>query len=289
MKQKIVYIIALTICCSCDLDLSGFIAPPSDTVRQRFEQSQAWNDAHDAIRLSVPIDNYTFYVGTDIHTQTTTDNLTAMLTAMRNDNNAYFALLLGDLVHGKGHFATFANALQYDAATQARNDTVFTAVGNHDLYFDQWNDYRTHFGTATYAFVVQTPHHTDLFVCIDTGSGTLGNEQQQWLQQTLSENDGKHRHTVIYTHTNLFKDDNTGFPTSNMALEETFALTALLQQHHVTLYLQGHNHCRHDILYHDVRYLTIETMQDKAERPYYMTATMSDSDIDCQFVSLREQ
>ena len=88
MKQKIVYIIALTICCSCDLDLSGFIAPPSDTVRQRFEQSQAWNDAHDAIRLSVPIDNYTFYVGTDIHTQTTTDNLTAMLTAMRNDNNA---------------------------------------------------------------------------------------------------------------------------------------------------------------------------------------------------------
>ncbi|MGN0186222.1 MAG: metallophosphoesterase family protein [Paludibacteraceae bacterium] len=287
MKQKIVYIIALTVCCSCDIDWSGLVAPPSDTVNQRFEQSQTWNDTHAAVRLSVPIDNYTFYVGTDIHTETTTDNLTNMITAMRNDENAYFALLLGDLVHGQGHFATMANALPYNADTQARNDTVFTTVGNHDLYFDQWNDYRNYFGTATYAFEVQTPNYTDLFVSIDTGSGTLGNKQTAWFEQLLAAHDGHHRHTIVFTHTNIFKDDNTGFPTSNMALEETFALTALLQQYHVTLYLQGHNHYRHDFLYRDVRYITVETMQDKADAPYYLTATMGDKQIDYQFVSLR--
>ncbi len=288
MKKFALYTLCVAVLSSCDIDWTGFVAPPSDTANQRFEQSLAWNETHGYTQLSVPTDDYKFYVGTDIHTEATADNLTAMITAMRNDNKAHFALLLGDLVHGKGNYPTFIKALEFNAATQAQNDTVFATLGNHDLYFDQWKEYEKYWHTATYYFVVNTPNFSDLFISLDTGSGTLGDKQLAWLKNILQTQGKNRRHIVVYTHTNLFKTDNTGFPTSNMAIEETFEITSILQQYSVDLHLSGHNHFRHDTRYRDVRYITIDALKDENPNPFYMTASVSD-EISCEFISPKAQ
>ncbi len=285
MKRIIISIFSAALLAGCSADYLGMIAPPSDTVKQRFEQSMEWNGLHGYKELTVSENEYRFHIGTDIHTDGSVVNITKMVTDMRNDEKSHFALLLGDLTHGKGNFPVLMEALEFNPDTQAQNDTVFATVGNHDLYFGQWEDYRKYWGTATYRFTVKTPDHTDLFICLDTGSGTLGKRQLDWLKETLESEAAGKRHIIVFTHTELFRTDNSAFPSSSMPMEETFDLTSLMQEYGVKLYLQGHNHYRHDIRYRDVRYIVLETMKDEAEDPYFMVADVSDG-IRCTFVPI---
>lgn len=285
MVKKITYSLFALVLTACDMDLVGFIAPTSTITEQRFEQSMAWNMEHGYKSLNVPIDNYKFYVGTDIHTATTVNNITTFVTALRNDSNAYFGILTGDLVHQKGGFHVLMPTLNFNPATQARNDTIFATVGNHDLYFNQWEDYRTYWGTATYWFEVKTPNYQDLFISLDTGNGTLGSKQFKWLRSILETKRANYRHCIVYTHTHLFKEDDSQFPTSNMPLEETFELTELMRKHNVNLFLQGHDHTREVVRYKDVLYIVVGPMLDGAKEPYYMIATC-DETINYKFIAL---
>ena len=270
---------------ACNLDWSGLIAPTSDIVEKRFVQSLEWNETHGYKSLNVPLDNYSFYVGTDLHIDTTVRNITKMVTALRNDSNAYFGLLTGDLVHQPKAFHTLMPALAYNPLTQARNDTLFATAGNHDLYFNQWVDYKFYWGTSTYWFEVKTPNYQDLFISLDTGNGTLGSKQLKWLRTILSTKRTNYRHCIVYTHTHLFKPEETQFPTGSMNLEETFEITHLMNQHNVNLYLQGHDHDREILLYKNVLYIIVDAMRDKDKSPFYMIVTCNET-IDYKFVAL---
>lgn len=285
MVKKITYGLILFVFTACDMDLIGFVAPTSDTTEQRFEQSLAWNTEHGYASLNVPIDNYKFYVGTDIHTETTVRNITSMVTTLRNDSNAYFGILTGDLVNQKDAFQNLMPALTFNPITQARNDTIFATLGNHDLYFNQWVDYKHYWGTSSYWFEVETPHYQDLFISLDTGNGTLGIKQLKWLRNILESKRTNYRHCIVYTHTNLFKEEESQFPTSNMALEETFELTDLMSKHQVSLFLQGHDHNREVLLYKNVLYIIVDAMLDSSTKPFYMIATCSET-IDYKFIAL---
>ena len=270
---------------ACDMDFIGFIAPTSDTTEQRFEQSLAWNAEHGYASLNVPIDNYKFYVGTDIHTAISVKNITTLVTALRNDSNAYFGILTGDLVNQKGGFHNLMPALTFNPLTQERNDTLFATLGNHDLYFNQWEDYKSYWGTASYWFEVKTPKYQDLFISLDTGNGTLGGKQLKWLCTILESKRTNYRHCIVYTHTNLFKEEESQIPTSNMTLEETFEITELMSKHHVNLFLQGHDHNREVLRYKDVLYVIVDAMLDDSKAPFYMIATCGET-IDYKFIAL---
>lgn len=274
---KILTIILIsTLLASCNVDWLGFVSPTSDTTNQRVAQSLAWNDQHDSTVIRVPADSYRFYVGSDVHTEKTTQNLTQWICALRNDSAAYFGIIDGDCVNEKDAFHVFAPALRFDSLTQQRNDTIFTTVGNHDLYFEQWNDYRDYFHTATYWFAVRTPSQQDLFIILDTGNGTLGTKQYDWLAALLAAKRNQYRHCIVATHTNLFKNDNSTFPTSEMSLEETYKITDLMQQYRVDLYLQGHDHNQEVLHYRDVTYIIVPTMRDDSDNPRYFVGTCSD-------------
>lgn len=285
MVKKITYCLIALVLTACDMDFIGFIAPTSDTTEQRFEQSLTWNAEHGYTSLNVPIDNYKFYVGTDIHTAISVKNITTLVTALRNDSNAYFGILTGDLVNQKGGFHNLMPALTFNPLTQERNDTLFATLGNHDLYFNQWEDYKSYWGTASYWFEVKTPNYQDLFISLDTGNGTLGGKQLKWLRTILESKRTNYRHCIVYTHTNLFKEEESHFPTSNMTLEETFEITELMSTHHVNLFLQGHDHNREVLRYKDVLYIIVDAMLDDSKAPFYMIATCGET-IDYKFIAL---
>lgn len=285
MVKKLFYFILLIASTSCNIDWLGFVSPTSDTVEQRFSQSIAWNNTHPLPQILTPTDNYSFYVGTDIHTEKTVTNLTRFITDMRNDSAAYFGFLIGDLVNEPDAFHTFARALEFDTLTQLKNDTIFTTVGNHDLYFEQWNDYKTYFGTATYWFEVKTPNFQDLFISLDTGNGTLGISQLKWLREILASKRSNYRHCIVFSHTNLFKQDNSQFPTSNMPIEETLEITDLMQKNKVNLFLQGHDHNREITHYKGVLYIIVDALRDDSDNAFYMIATCSDN-VDYKFIAI---
>ena len=176
-------------------------------------------------------------------------------------------------------------ALTFNPLTQERNDTLFATLGNHDLYFNQWEDYKSYWGTASYWFEVKTPKYQDLFISLDTGNGTLGGKQLKWLRTILESKRTNYRHCIVYTHTNLFKEEESQFPTSNMTLEETFEITELMSKHHVNLFLQGHDHNREVLRYKDVLYVIVDAMLDDSKAPFYMIATCGET-IDYKFIAL---
>ncbi len=284
MKRIGICILSVMVFCGCDMDLIGFFVPPSDSVEQRFAQSMAWNDAHGYPVIDLEADEYKFYCATDIHVYGSNRNIRTFVSRLRNDAAAVFGVLLGDMIHGKGQYPLFMEALGFDPDIHAENDTVFSTVGNHDLYFGQWEEYRKYFGTSCLYFMVRTPDCYDLFLILDSGSGTLGYSQLEWMKTVLSVHGEDARHIVVCTHTDLLVMDGTSFPSGSMNMEETLEITALMQRYGVDLYLQGHNHFRHDISYRDVRYVTVESIQDEAEAPGYLVAAVGDS-MELEFVT----
>ena len=146
----------------------------------------------------------------------------AKYTKITNSNlDILFSTILGDITDQIGGLQ-----IAYDSINNNKGDaTMRILAGNHDTYFDQWSEYYELFGSSTYFFVVKTPTTSDLFIALETASGTLGKLQKKWLEDTLKEKRSQHRYCFILTHTNFFDTDLSQFPSGNFPLEETAFLT----------------------------------------------------------------
>ena len=125
----------LALAAACETaDFSGFFVSPSDNVDKRFEQSQKITGNLPVANLEAS-DEYMFYICTDVHVDGTTDNFDTFVSALRNDEDSEFALVLGDVSQRKGMMKTFASAITFDPAVHAYDRPIFVIPGNHDMYF----------------------------------------------------------------------------------------------------------------------------------------------------------
>lgn len=278
LTKQITYVIATVavgiLATGCDrYDLSGFFASPSIGVDKRFAQSLEYNATHPTDTLIVSkSDSYSILLGSDFHIEQESENLPEFI-ATANKNNAVAAIITGDITDQKGGIDIAADILKREPA----GIPLRTVVGNHDLYFGQWENYKTHFGTSTYHFVVQTPDTADLFVCLDSGNGTLGKKQTDWLAELLKNNRHLYRHCIVATHTNFFDTDMTQIPSGLFPLEETAVLTNLFAQYNVTLVANGHDHHFEEYLYNGTRYLTIGSAADRNDDANCVLLSVADN------------
>lgn len=258
--------------------MPGMFNGSSVRADKRFKESMTYNERVGYTHLTVP-ENYRVYICTDTHVDSTTYNLKQFVRQFKSDPLCPFALHLGDLVNEKNNHEKFFTAIA-DVAKEfpMHKDTMFYAVGNHDLYFNQWESYKRFIPTSTYWFDTRTADGKllDLFICLDSSEGTIGIEPMNWLRRTLEQKSQEnYRHIIVFTHTHMFKKDDSQGHTSNFPLEETYDLTALFSKYHVDMYWSGHDHCREFTDYGGVTYIVLDTMQDPAEKPFYMIANMS--------------
>lgn len=286
MVRIVIYaLIALALTACGTTDLSGFFVSPSDGVDERFAQSM--DHVGDRPLSSVDLaDEYTFYVCTDVHTDGTTVNMDRFVSDLRNDPVSGFGVVLGDVIDRRGMMDTFASALTFDASSHAYDRPVFVIPGNHDMFFSQWDDFKAHFGASVYFFEAVCGNRKDIFIALDSASGTLGSRQMVWLRTLLKEKRGNYRHCFVLTHTNIFKTDNSQTPSGNMPVEETLALTELFDRYDVTAVFQGHDHFREDVWYRGVRYTLVGALEDAAEHPEYLKVTASDNGLGYEWVLL---
>lgn len=266
----------MSACTKGNLDMLGLFYTLSEGSDERFAQSMEYNATHafDTIRLED--EQYHFYVMTDIHVDFTANNVDTFVSHYKADPDAApFCLCLGDFINAVDHYeycmahvgAIWNNAVHHQAG---RHDTCYAALGNHDMYYDQWKLYRGFYPTTSYAFVVQTPKHRDLYICFDSANGTVGAAQMKWLENILRETQGEdYRHRILFTHTHLFKKDESQGHTSNFALEETYELAAMFQKYDVELVLQGHSHHRDLSIFKGVKYLRLDAMEDHYYNAFY--------------------
>lgn len=257
-------------------DLVGSIVASSPNVEQRFEQSMDYNRQHncEVRHIAAANEDYRVYLISDTHTDTTSCNLSAFVSNYKHDDRCPFALHMGDLINGENHYAYF-DSVTHIIPHGCSDKPLYTTVGNHDLYFGQWDQYRHYYGTSTYIIEVHTPNATDVFICLDSGSETLGSAQTRWLQQTLEHYDREdYRHRIVFTHTHLLLHDYYNQINSTFPIEETYELLHLMQQYHVELVLMGHNHYREVSSYGGTTYLVMDSGQDKMSNPCYATIDM---------------
>ena len=270
MVKKLFIIIASVAMCNCDrADFKGLIMPPSDGVDKRFEQSMAMNEGLKADVIGAQED-YTFYVAADPHINDTYRNLGIFNDIFRNDSGALFGVILGDCVDLKDNFWRYLQAISYDAEKHACNHTIFNVLGNHDVYFNGWADFKECIGTSVYWFEVLFEKGKDLFITLDTATGTLGRRQTEWFKAFLAEKREEFRHCVIFTHTNIFYTDNSQTGSGNMPFEESLSLIEFLGEQKVSVVLQGHDHYKEDLSYDNVRYAVLGTIRDEAKAPEYL-------------------
>lgn len=251
--------------CSCShLDIKGLIIPTGDGVDSRFGQSSKMNENFKAAVINTS-ENYVFYVATDPHVDQTHENH-----AFRNDTDASFGVILGDCIDIPDNLTKYLEALSYDRTRHICEHPVFHVLGNHDAYFNGWEDYKELIGPSVYWFETVFPGGKDLYIVLDTATGTLGTKQTRWLKGFLEKNRAGYRHCVILTHTNFFYTDNSQTSSGNMPIEESFALIDFFGQHDVTLVLQGHDHYREELTYKDVNYTVVGAIADRVDNPEYL-------------------
>lgn len=260
----------------CDRnDIPGIFNGTSPHANERFTASMEWNAAHGYATLRVD-DEYKIYVATDSHIEEGKDaNLKRFVLAYKADKDCPFAIHLGDMINIRNVHSLFEQDLAIEPEGYVKgSDTIFTVAGNHDLFFNQWGEFLKYRHTST--FYVETLSKTsgkrlDFYIFIDSGSGTLGTEQTEWLRQMLEERSQMgYRHIIICTHTHFFEFDMSQGTTSCYALEETTTLTSMFSKYNVSLVLTGHDHLFEETVYGNVRYLTLDALKDDASNAAYL-------------------
>lgn len=271
------------ILCGCDVyDIKGMFVPTSDLVGVRFEQSVA-KTGNKSVATIEASEEYMFYVCTDPHVDGSHRNMTSFNDALRTDAKASFGIVLGDVIDRIGMRPLYMESVAYDAERHTHNHPIFNVLGNHDLFFDGWAEHLELVGPSVYWWEVKFDGGSDLFIVLDSATGTLGAKQTKWLREFLANNRTRYRHCIISKHTNLFNTDNTQSTSGNMPFEESFALFELLSRNNVTLVLQGHDHYREDLTYGGVRYTVVGTIKDASPDPEYLKVRVTPSGVEYEW------
>lgn len=259
---------------SCDLDLTGFIRS-TDRIEDRFQQSMAYNENNPINHIISTEENYSVLCASDLHIGKT-ENAEYLFNLYENSQD--LALILnGDLVTGrKENYEVFYNL------TKLVSKPLFTTAGNHELYFDGWKYYYEFFGSSTYYFVIETPTEQDLFICLDSGSASLGKSQIKWLEDLLKNERSKYRHCTVIGHTNMLRVKKT--TTANSPSQELEYLMCLFTEYKIDLVLNGHSHSRNLTKFGNTNYVITDPLIVGHKNAGYSKIIYKTGEIDIEFI-----
>ena len=288
-KQHLIILAAaaMVLVTGCNrLDIAGMVVNRSDT-EARVGDWLDYNAQNGMPVIENVPDEYRVYSTSDSHyserdsivPQGEKDRLYRYITAERNDPKAIFAIHAGDLANesGEAGFRMSQAALQYNPETQAKNDPCFPVIGNHDVYYDCADFFKQYFHTSTYTVTVKTVGgFKDLYIFLDSGNGTHGKRQLEWLEETLSHR-ADYRHCIVISHNWLFRTsyNYTTTPAANLPQDEQYAFMDMMSQNNVELVLMGHFHMREQRQFGGVHYVMTDNLNDGGT-PSYLVVTVGE-------------
>lgn len=270
----IIIAIGLMLVSSCNrLDIAGMVINRSDTE----ERVADWldYDAENGMPVidNVP-DNYVFYSCSDIHLNDDKSRFAQYITRERNDLQAAFSIIAGDIANESGErpYILADSAMMFRPGIHLKNDPCFPVIGNHDVYYDCAGYYKKYFHTSTYTVTVNTRSgFKDLFIFLDSGNGTHGRRQLDWLEEQLSHRT-EYRHCFVISHNWLFRTtyNYTTTPAANLPEEEQYSFMDLMSNNAVDMVVMGHFHYRDVKTFGGVKYVMTDNLNDTKTDPSYL-------------------
>lgn len=277
-KKIVLLLTGLAVFASCDqFEMRGFFAS-YESVDKRFQQSMEWNSLHPFRVIDLSSDEYSIFVMGDSHSGGTKNLELFFNEAIREKAKA--VVLNGDITMG---YASDFEKIQELIPSQ---ETIksFLIAGNHDLYFDGWKSFYSLFGSSTYLFTIKTPQSTDLFICLDTASGTLGSEQFSWLKELLESSRKNYRRCIIFTHNNIFRSRHT--TSTNPLVEELRVWMELLVRYKIDMVVSGHDHVKNEDILGNTKFITMDLLQDDFKNAGYFKLYIKNGQISYEFVNI---
>lgn len=241
---------------SCNADPKGLVS--SSDVDKRFEDSSAMVEQEDVL-LEPDEAEFSFIVVADTHVyHGDASGLAGLREQLNQDKtkgeNDKFLLTCGDVSQcGKAEdFQAFKDALEDEVFR------VYTAIGNHDLYFDGWHNYRDILGKSCYTFKAGEV----LFVSFDSANGTLGWKQKNWLEGVLKNK--TESLVVVFTHFEFFSPNTTTIQ-QYTDIEEVYYLIHLFKETGVDYVFMGHSHDYYDKEINGTHYVNVAGFVDNRE------------------------
>jgi hypothetical protein len=256
-------LIIILLCNSCmdDADLSGFLYS-ADPVNERVKLSLEWNEVNPDKNLAVKGVDYSLLVAGDTEVGGTI-NLDTLIDRAKSPGVAGY-VIAGDITSGdpKGY-----EILEHELDTK-KPEHAFYILGNHDLFFNGWDNYFSYFGSSTYTFAVKTNDASDLYICLDSGNGTIGSRQLKWLEDLLEKERKNHRLCIIFSHVNLFREHHTF--SANPLVDELRVLLNLFYKYSVDMVITGHDHHRSEEFFGGTHYITLDAGLDGFKDASYL-------------------
>ncbi|MCX6262066.1 MAG: metallophosphoesterase family protein [Bacteroidia bacterium] len=263
-ENKVVYFLIIILTCnSCmkDADLTGFLYS-DDPVNERVKQSLEWNKKNPNREVFVPGTDYTLLIAGDTEIGGTA-NLDTLIARTKKPGVAGF-MIAGDITSGDSEGY---NIIEHDL-DEKNPGPAFYILGNHDLFFNGWDNYYSYFGSSTYAFTVKTNDASDLYICLDSGNGTIGSRQLKWLEDLLEKDRKNHRFCIIISHVNFFREHHTF--SANPLVDELHVLLDLFYRYSIDMVITGHDHHRSEEFFGKTHYITLDAFFDGFKEASYL-------------------
>lgn len=272
--------ILLQYACIGDGDLTGFIRS-TDRIEDRYKSSAEWNKSHQPQKIISTEEDYNLLVAADLHIGDTANYIKFLSNGIKPEITAM--VLVGDIVTGRERdYETFHRLLPPNEIKPS-----FLLVGNHELYFDGWKHYFRLFGPSVYYFTIKTPSKEDLYICLDSGNGTLGKSQLRWLKTLLEKNRHSYDKCVIFTHVNFFRDRHT--LSTNPLINELLVLMDLFEEYQVNYVIMGHDHVRAVNVIGKTTYLTLDALVDEIPDAGFLKLMKKSFSLQHEFHSINEE
>ncbi len=277
MKERFLLLTAIPmILASCESGVDFSVPASAD---QRFEESRACGAKKSSDEITVQIDDYSILFMADSHAGTT-HNLDSVF-SIAAVTGASAVCIAGDLTSGDDtDYKAFAGALPVKDVIP-----TFVTPGNHDLWSDAgWNAFFNLFGPSSYYFTVRTPDATDMYISIDSGSGTLGSAQLAWLEDILQNQRTDCRRCIIFTHNDFLRVRHSEI--SNPPVEELTVLIDMFTRYQVDVLIAGHDHIPSEELFGITDYVIVGSVSDNDEDPNYFKLRVENGNLLNEFVNL---
>jgi hypothetical protein len=263
-ETGIVYLVIIILSCdSCmkDADLSGFLYS-NHPVNERVKLSLEWNKVNPSKNLAINGTDYSLLIAGDSEVGGVI-NLDTLLSRAQSPGVAGF-VIAGDITSGdpKGY-----EILEHELDTK-NHSSAFYILGNHDLFFNGWDNYYSYFGSSTYAFTVKTSDTSDLYICLDSGNATIGSIQLAWLSDLLAKERKNHRFCIIFSHVNFFREHHTF--SANPLVDEIRVLLDLFYRYSIDIVITGHDHRRSEEFFGKTHYITLDAFVDGFKEASYL-------------------